>query len=91
MPISYIPGQGGSEQDACTQWLNNPVSLPMPECHGFCMENPSDTTTCGIPELICTKMLELNIAQSGTIPDEESYYLGLWGTLSLPLNKKITK
>ena len=21
MPISYIPGQGGSEQDACTQWL----------------------------------------------------------------------
>ena len=44
MPISYIPGQGGSS-DACTQWLGNPVGLPMPECHGFCMENPDDTTT----------------------------------------------
>ena len=75
MPISYIPGQGGSA-DACTQWLGNPVGLPMPECHGFCMENPDDTTLCGSSGTICTKMLELNSASSGTIPDEE---LTIWG------------
>ena len=43
----------------------------MPECFDFCMENPSDMTTCGSTGAICTKMFRINIAHSGTIPDEE--------------------
>ena len=75
VPITYIPG-GGGDKAKCDEWLANPVGIPMPECHGFCMENPSDTTTCGSSGAICTKMDALNTAQSGTIPDEE---LTIWG------------
>ena len=67
--------------DACTQWLGNPEGLPMPECFGFCMENPDDTILCGTSGTICTKMLELNSASSGTIPDEE---LTIWGCIDAP-------
>lgn len=75
VPISYIPG-GGGDKAKCDEWLGNPLGLPMSECHGYCMENPSDTITCGNSGAICTKMDALNTAQSGTVSSDE---LTIWG------------